>query len=133
MSAMRPGAGYSVWFVWQPFPSDLASLRASFLRGPREVTARHERRIDGLREIACRQKEKVRVPFGQGVELYQNSVGRPVNVDRVSLKTHLRPVGREGLDFVEKHDRRTARCRFGDCLREQVRYRALRLSHRRAG
>src|SRR5216684_2547907 len=60
MSAMRPGAGYSVWFVWQPFPSDLASLRASFLRGPRgriKVVDRDPPRIQRRLRIA---RERIR-------------------------------------------------------------------------
>ena len=69
-----------------------------------EIGAGEKRFVDRAGKIAGRQKEKLGIVRGELVELGQNGVGRPVDIDRVGFHAHLAAVGGERLDLIEQDD-----------------------------
>jgi len=61
------------------------------------------------------------VLFSEMVELSQNCIGRPVDINRVGFETHLRAIRREGLNLVEENDKRFVRT-LSNRSRKEVRY-----------
>ena len=98
-----------------------------------QVGAGKKRTVHRPREIARGDEQEVWVLRRKLVQLREHGIRGTVDVNRIGVHAHPRPVGGERFHLVEKHNQRAAFCLFGDGLAHQVTNRPLALTQGRTG